>query len=127
MCRVLSESLGTQVHIVERIQKILTMTRKSMMGLVRKERFKLQGRAFLVTWDVDSRDRRAVNRLQYFLFGRGSTNGGEEERQHGFVWQEGVRYIAQSAIYVRPANLEEIERLLDANGVDHAFESVVLS
>jgi len=127
MCRVLSENPQGQVHATERIQKILTMTRKSMMGLVRKERFKFQGRAFLVTWDVDSRDRGAVNRLQYFLFGRGSSNGGQSGHQQGFVWQEGVPYIAQSAIYVGPEKLEEIERFLDSNGVDHEFESVVLS
>ena len=67
------------------------------MGLVRGGKRKVRGAGFLLTWDIDSRDRRAVNRMQYFLFGR-------KERQPkgkdsaGFVWRQGVRYIAQSAI-----------------------------
>jgi len=102
------------------------VTRKSTMGLVRKGRAKLRGSCFLVTWDVDSRDRGAVNRLQYFLFGREPPDHGENGSRHGFVWQEGVRYIAQSALYVSPEKLEEIDRILRGNAIDHEFETVFL-
>src|SRR5438093_7382892 len=98
------------------------MSRNSMIWLVREERCKLRGRAFLVTSDVDSQDRTAVNRLQYFLFGRGAAHAGEQGRKVGFVWQEGVRYVAQSALYVGPEKLEAIENFLRANGVDYEFE-----
>jgi len=93
------------------------------MGLVRGGKRKVRGAGFLLTWDIDSRDRRAVNRMQYFLFGR-------KERQPkgkdpaGFVWRQGVRYIAQSAIFVLRLHLAEMEELLLNNGIDFDVDEV---
>ncbi len=103
------------------------MTQRSMMGLVRKGKTKIRGTCFLVTWDIDSRNRTAVNRAQYFLFGRGSQEGGNQEAERrGFVWKDGVRYIAQSALFVLPHRAEEIRRFLKGNGIDHETESVLV-
>ena len=73
------------------------MTRRSMMGLVREGKRKVSGSGFLVTWDVDSRDRTTTNRVKYFVFGRSVRTDGKEYEYRGFVWKEGVRYLAQSA------------------------------
>ena len=93
------------------------MARRFMMGLVRKGKRKVRRSGFLVTWDVDSNDRPGANRLQYFLFGRKDRNGGEREPV-GFVWKEGVRYIAQSAVFVKPSRLAELEGFLRRNAID---------
>ncbi len=101
------------------------MTRRSMMGLVRKGRRKVRGSGFLVTWDVDSSDQPALNRVKYFVFGRSVRTGGKEYEYPGFVWKEGVRYLAQSALFVRPHRVSEIRQFLARNGVDHEVEAVV--
>ena len=89
-----------------------------MMGLVRRGERKVVGSGFLVTWDIDSRDRGAVNRMQYCLFGRRDRlNGGSGV--NAFVWKEGIRYVAQSAIAVRPSRLREVQEILSRNGIDH--------
>lgn len=95
-----------------------------MMGLVRRGNRKVAGSGFVVTWDIDSKDRGAVNRMQYFLFGRRDrlTNGGSP--LSGFVWREGVRYLAQSAVGVQPNRLDEIRHFLSRNGIDHEVVSV---
>jgi len=100
------------------------MTRKSTMGLVRVGKRKVRGAGFLLTWDIDSRDRRAVNRMQYFLFGR------KDRRREGldpvgFVWRLGVRYIAQSAIFVVRPHLAEMEEFLLNNGIDFDVDEVM--
>ncbi len=100
------------------------MTRKSMMGLVREGKARLRGSAFVVTWDIDSRDTGAVSRTQYFIFGRSYQRNGKEYTYPGFVWSEGVRYIAQSALFVAPHRLAEIVRFLERNGVDHDIEAI---
>ncbi len=97
-----------------------------MMRLVRQGRRKVLGTCFAVSWDIDSADRSAVNRVQYFLFGRTTRRDGKEYIQLGFVWKEGVQYIAQSAVFVTPARLEEILRVLRANGVDHEVQEIVV-
>ena len=102
------------------------MTQKSMMGLVRYCRSKIRGSCFWVTWDIDSQDQRAVGRVQYFLFGRRYVKCGKEYEYKGFVWKEGVRYAAQSALFVTPVRLAEIVKFLESNGVDHEFEPVTL-
>ncbi len=96
------------------------------MGLVRKGTRKVVGSGFLVTWDIDSRDRGAVNRVQYFLFGRSDRTNGESPERKAFVWREGVRYIAQSAVAVRPDRLSEIQEILSTNGIDHEVYRVSL-
>jgi len=101
------------------------MPRKSTIGLVREGQRKVRGSGFLVTWDVDSRDRTAVNRTQYFLFGRTLRENGKEYRYGGFVWTEGVRYLAQSAVFVLPHRLAEIRGFLERNGIERVIDPVI--
>lgn len=102
------------------------MTRRSMMGLVREGKRKVRGTGFLVTWDIDSRDQTTANRVKYFVFGRTVRNGGTEYSYPGFVWKEGVRYLAQSALFVLPHRISEIRRLLSKHGVDYDVEPMIL-
>jgi hypothetical protein len=97
-----------------------------MMGLVRQGKRKVRGTCFVVTWDVDSRDRSAVNRVQYFLFDRTFRRNGKEYVHPGFVWKEGVQYVAQSALFVSPERLDEIRRILEANGIDYEVQSILV-
>jgi hypothetical protein len=97
-----------------------------MMGLVREGKARLRGFAFVVTWDIDSRDQRAVSRTQYFIFGRSYRKKWKEYTYPGFVWSEGVRYIGQSALFVAPHRLAEIVRFLARNGVDHDIEAITI-
>ena len=90
-----------------------------MMGLVRKGKRKVVGPSFLVTWDIDSRDRAAVNRMQYFLFGRRDRLSGKGSGRNAFAWKVGVRYLAQSAVAVRPDRLREIQELLERSRIDY--------
>ncbi len=101
------------------------MTQRSMMGLVRKGKLKIRGSCFLVTWDIDSEDSKAVDRVQYFLFGRRYVRNGKQYEYPGFVWEDGVRYVAQSAILVIPELLDKIIGLLASNGIDHEIEPFV--
>ena len=96
------------------------------MGLVRRGKMKIRGPGFLVSWDVDSRDRQAVNRMQYFLFGRKDRQR-EGQDPVGFVWRSGVRYIAQSAVFVVRERLAEIEELLLRHGIDFDVDEVTFS
>lgn len=97
-----------------------------MMGLVREGMRKVRGSGFIVTWDIDSRDQPTANRTKYFVFGRTTRTNGDQYEYRGFVWKEGVRYLAQSALFVLPHRLPEIRRFLERNGIDHAVEPVVL-
>ncbi len=90
-----------------------------MMSLVRRGKPKVRGHGFTVTWDVDSGDRHAANRIQFFLFGRVFHRGEKEYRYEGFVWKEGVRYLTRSAVFVLPHRLDEIQSLLRKLGVDY--------
>lgn len=94
------------------------------MGRVREGKRKIRGSGFLVTWDIDSRDQTAVNRTQYFLFGRRVRTDGKEYAYSGFVWKEGVRYVAQSALFVLPHRLDDLRRFLTRNGIDHDVDSM---
>ena len=96
-----------------------------MMSLIREGKEKVQGPCFLVSWDIDSENQRAVGRAQYFLFGRTYQKNGRVYEYRGFVWQEGVRYVAQSALLVVPARLREIVRFLESNGIDHEVEALI--
>ena len=89
------------------------------MGLVRQGKTKARGFGFIVTWDVDSRDRPTVNRLMAFLYGRRVLNHGREYVYQGFVMRDGVRYLGQSTIFVLPHRLEPIREFLSRCGVDH--------
>ena len=96
-----------------------------MMGLVRAGRGRARGSGFFVTWDVDSKDRASANRLRYFIFGRKTRSPNGRHEYRGFVWREGVRYLAQSAVFVLPSHLEEIIRFLRRNGIDYVAEPAV--
>lgn len=93
-----------------------------MMGLVRTTKAKVRGSGFVVTWDVDSRNRSAANKLMMFLFGRTVRKGGRVYEYPGFVWREGVRYLAQSALFVSPHRLAELIAVLDRLAVDHDLD-----
>lgn len=95
------------------------MPRHSSMRRVRRGRARSPDTGFIVTWDVNSVDRMAAHRVQYFIFGRTVTSGGRVYQYPGFVDREGVRYLGQSVVFVRPAFLQEIDAFLSVNGVDH--------
>ncbi len=100
------------------------MARKSTLGLVRKGKARARGLGYFVTWDVDSRDQTAASRLRYFVFGKSIRADGHERTYLGFVWKDGVRYLAQSALFVLPHRLLEIRRFLEQNGIDHEVDVV---
>ena len=89
------------------------------MGLVRRTRARTRGSGFSVTWDVDSRDRPATNRLTAFLYGRRVEKNGKEYVYEGFVWKDGVRYLGQSTLFVLPHRLSELMSVLSSNRIDH--------
>ena len=95
------------------------MTRKSRMGPVRRGGRHECETGFLITWDIDSKDRRAVDRVRRFVFGHRVHANGTTYRYPGFVFRPGVRYLGQSAIFVRPGLRDEIRAFLEALGVDH--------
>ena len=94
------------------------MGRKSTLGWVRRGKRRGRESGYIVTWDVDSQDRSAANRLQYFLFGRSTTELGWR-RYGGFLEKEGVRYMGQSVIFVLPPRLNEIDSFLEKLGIGH--------
>jgi hypothetical protein len=77
----------------------------------------------LVTWDVDSADQATVHRLRYFVFGSTVASKGRPCRYPGFAEKEGVRYIGQSVLFVRPGLRQEIVTFLSSNGIDHEVTS----
>ena len=94
------------------------------MGLVRQGMQTLRGAGFLVTWDVNSRDRSTVDRLWAFLWGKTVRRNGTEYVYPGFVRREGVRYLGQSVVFVVPRRLAELTNVLAKFGVDHAIDQV---
>jgi len=95
------------------------MGRKSMMGLVRRGRHDRLRSGYFVTWDIDSKDRRAVDRVRQFVFGHGVQAHGRTYAYTGFVFRPGARYLAQSALLVREDLRGEICSFLAALGVDY--------
>jgi len=95
------------------------MGRRSMMGLVRRGRGQSLKAGYLVTWDIDSTDRRAVDRVRQFVFGHRVQARGRTYVYPGFVLRPGVRYLGQSALLVRSDLRGEICAFLAALGVDH--------
>ncbi len=93
------------------------------MPLVRKGKSKVRGSGFVVTWDVDSRDRSAANRLWAFLFGRTVGVAGREYRYPSHVWRTGVRYLGQSVVFVLPHRLNELVQFLASVGIDHEVDT----
>jgi len=95
------------------------------MTLVRRTKSKTRGAGFTVTWDVDSRDRSATNRLQAFLYGRRVVKDGREYVYEGFVWRDGVRYLGQSTVFVLPHRLTELTAVLAASGIDYEISDAI--
>ena len=89
------------------------------MRRVRKGRARPRESGYIVTWDVDSTDHVTANRLRRFVFGDTAISRGRTYRYPGFVEKEGVRYLGQSVIFVRPALLTEITAFLSGIGVDY--------
>ncbi len=74
---------------------------------------------FIVTWDVDSRDKSLCGRLHRFIFGYILTKNEREYRYPGFVERPGVRYLGQSVVFVIPDLLSDLRQFLEANRIDH--------
>ena len=81
---------------------------------------------FIVTWDVDSRDRSLCARLHRFVFGYVLEKRGRRYRYPGFVELEGVRYLGQSVLFVVPERLEDLRRFLRRQGIEHVISSASL-
>lgn len=81
---------------------------------------------FLVTWDVDSSDAAAAARLRRFVYGDMSVHGGKVYRRPGFVERNGVRYLGQSVLFVRPPLLGEIQGFLESHRIDHEVTSAAI-
>ena len=94
------------------------------MALVRRGLGRTRGLGFLVTWDVDSKDRSRADRLFVFIWGKTVRKGDRLYVYEGFVRKEGVRYIGQSVLFVHPHRLAELVNFLEKCGVDHAIDRV---
>ena len=94
------------------------------MALVREGIRRTRGTGFLVTWDVDSKDRTMADRIRVFVWGKVVRRDGKEWVYEGFIHREGVRYIGQSVLFVRPALLEELTRFLAGYGADYVVDQV---
>lgn len=96
------------------------------MGRVRKA--KRGGRAvgFLVTWDLDSRDKAATMCLYRFVFGEVRSFEDRVYSYPGYVTRDGVRYIGQSVLFVPERHLGELRGFLSKNGTDHEVIPAIL-
>jgi len=74
---------------------------------------------FIVTWDVDSRNKSLCGRLHRFIFGYILNKNEREYRYPGFIERPGVRYLGQSVVFVIPDLLSDLRQFLEANRIDH--------
>jgi len=95
------------------------MTRKTTMARVRNGKRKPRESGSIVTWDVDSKNRATTARVYRFVYGDVTRPNGKIYRYQGFVEREGVRYLGQSVLFVRPGLLAEIDGFLSSYGIDH--------
>ena len=72
---------------------------------------------FIVTWDVDSRNKSLCGRLHRFIFGYILNKNEREYRYPGFIERPGVRYLGQSVLFVTKGHLEALCGFLRANGL----------
>jgi len=93
------------------------------LALVREGIRRVRGAGFLVTWDVNSKDRPLVDRLYVFVWGKKVRAHGKEYVYPGFIDREGVRYLGQSVLFVRPNLLSELTTFLTQCGVDHIVDA----
>jgi len=75
------------------------MVRKTTMARVRKGRQRSRESGFIVTWDVDSKDRPTTAHVYRFVYGDTTRANGRTYRYPGFVEKEGVRYLGQSVLF----------------------------
>lgn len=95
------------------------MGRKSTLKRVRRTKARAREEGFIVTWDVNSADRITAHRLQRFIFGDTTRANGRTYVYPGFVGKQGVRYLGQSVLFVRPTLLRELVSFLAGNGIEH--------
>lgn len=98
----------------------------STMARVRTS--KALGRAFgfLVSWDLDARDRSAAMKVYHFVFGREEHVNGVTYRYSGFVDEPGVRYLGQSVLLVPQDRVSQLKAFLDRLGVSNeAIRAVI--
>ncbi len=100
------------------------MVRRKTMERARQDMRRVRGSGFVVTWDVDSRDRSSADRITAFLWGKKVRSRGREYTYEGFIGRDGVRYIGQSVLFVLPHRLAEIRAFLGKNGVVPIVDSV---
>lgn len=96
------------------------------MRRVRRARQQKRESGFIITWDVDSADRSGSNRLHRFMYGDETQVDGRLYRYPGFVDWDGVRYLGQSVVFVRPEFLREVDAFLAGAGIDHESTRAVL-
>ena len=75
---------------------------------------------FIVTWDVDTRNRAQCSRLRRFVYGYALQSGGRVYRYSGFVEREGVRYLGQSVLFVAPRWIRPLREVLRSLQVEYA-------
>lgn len=80
----------------------------------------------VVTWDVDSSDRRTADQLRRFIFGSSPCVKGRIYHYAGFVETEGVRYLGQSVLFVPSVVLGNLDAWLTVHGIDHEVIPAVL-
>lgn len=102
------------------------MLRRSSMRRVRRGKSRGSKSGYIVTWDVDSADHVSAGRLRRFIFGDSTRSNGRIYRYAGFVEKDGVRYLGQSVLFVKPSCLQEIENFLANNGIDHEVTQAIL-
>lgn len=81
---------------------------------------------FIVTWDVDSRDKSVCGRLHRFIFGYTLEKNGRDYRYAGFIERPGVRYLGQSVLFVIPDLLPILRQFLETNRIEHVTMSASL-
>lgn len=88
---------------------------------MRRARHERPGRltGYVVTWDVDSRDRRTCASVRRFVFGEKVSASGRTYRYPGFVERKDVRYLGQSVLFVSEDNLRSIRSFFRKAGVEH--------
>ncbi len=102
------------------------MVRKTTMARVRRAKKRSRESGFVVSWDVDSKDRATTARVHRFVYGDVTTPNGKAYRYPGFVERREVRYLGQSVLFVTPHLLAEIDGFLSSNGIDHEMIPVTI-
>ena len=92
----------------------------------RKGKHRPRETGYIVTWDVDSTNRALCAKLQRFIFRDVTKSEGRTYRYPGFVEKEGVRYLGQSVLFLRPTLLEELTFFLARHGVDQEVTAAAL-